>query len=120
MLPSLRATSAALQFIRVGAFTERDDYADFHLQAEFKTDSNGDSGIFFRCRLPGTMSYQADISFYTDKMKKLASRTGMVYKDLNVIAQVRESLIRPDKWSSIEVIAEGRRIRVLGERQNDR
>jgi hypothetical protein len=94
-------------------FTERNDYADFHLRAEFKINSKGDSGIFFRCGWPNTLDYEADISFYPDKMKRLLSRTGLLYKNGKVIAQPRQSLIRPDEWSSMEVIAEGRRIRVL-------
>src|SRR5262249_3218722 len=91
-------------------FTERGDYADFHLRAEFKISNESNSGILFRCA--NTTGYEADISYFTDKMK-LTSYTGSIFKGSKLVAPVREFLIRPDEWASIDVIAEGRRIRVL-------
>lgn len=94
-------------------FTEQGDYADFHLRAEFRINEGGNSGIMFRCSFPNALlGYEGQISSYSGENKKLASHAGAVFKDAKLVSPVRTSLIRPDEWATIEVFAEGRKIRV--------
>lgn len=94
-------------------FTERDDFADFHLRIEFKINDKGNSGIFFRSGFnPGVpKGYEAQINAtHTDPVK-----SGSIYpngsfgldkykKDTCIMDKAAHG---PDEWVVQEVICKG-------------
>lgn len=93
-------------------FTERGDYADFHLRAEVSINEGGNSGMYFRTKFgPGFPDgYEAQInSTHRDPVK-----TGSLYPSkFKFTAEQRKKMIvndklhQPDEWFVYEVIAKG-------------
>ncbi len=98
-------------------FTGRGDYEDFRLKVTAKINARGDSGVFFRsayakwykgpARIPA--GYEAQISVDVNAADRF--RTGSLLFN-GALAKVEQNLVRPDEWFTLEVVAEGRRIRV--------
>jgi len=88
-------------------FTERGDYQDFHVRVEAKINDGGNSGLFFRNDFPNQFNgYEAKInSTHRDPLK-----TGSLYKGVRGSVAVKEMLVKPDEWFTLEVIAQGTRI----------
>jgi uncharacterized protein (TIGR03067 family) len=101
-------------------FTDRGDYADFHLRVEAKLEPGGNSGVCFRSEFklapfggvpdlwlpPG---YEADIN----DTPKQEAKTGSLWRtDGGELVVVKETLVPPDTWFRLEVIAVGPRITV--------
>ncbi len=93
-------------------FSERDDFNDFHVRLEAKINNVGDSGIFFRTGqeleiLPRGVGqprygYEANISH------SAVDKTGSLYvRSKGNHAKVTESLISPNEWFAMDVIARG-------------
>lgn len=91
-------------------FSERGDYANFHLRAEVKINLGGDSGIHFRAplelrqgRTPVEFGipdcYEAEL-----QQNRLYRRATGSISDLGVVLD--RSLTEPDEWFTYEVIAE--------------
>ena len=91
-----------------GLFTERGDYADFHLRAEAKIAKYADSGVFMRAPfafLTGKMPYAVSLSM-TDKKNPLGSLSGLKTADPSV------KLPGADQWFPFDVIALGNRLTI--------
>jgi serine/threonine protein kinase len=102
-------------------FSERGDYANFHLRADVKINQGGDSGIIFRSGFenpPGKEAwplgpiggYEAEIH----KQPTYTRRTGTVLAlrrnaPLYLGKMTDDSLTRPDEWFTLEIIAEQNR-----------
>jgi hypothetical protein len=87
--------------------TTRNDFGDFHLRAEVKINANGNSGIYFRACKPLVLKgdYEAQISDNPGQGHKTGSLYGLV--------RVSESPVPPNTWFTYEIIAVGKRIRIL-------
>lgn len=97
-------------------FTERNDFGDFHLRAEVKINSGGNSGIFLRSpfemheKFPGSKNpagYELQIIDQPD------SQNGYVSGAILPVANGEKNLIRPNQWSTVEVIAQGNRFTTI-------
>jgi hypothetical protein len=87
-------------------FSERDDYENFHYRVEAKINDGGNSGQYFRTQFGPSFpkGYEAQInSTHSDPI-----RTGSLYGFKE--ATVKEMLVKPDKWFTQEVIADGNHI----------
>jgi hypothetical protein len=87
-------------------FSERDDYENFHYRVEAKINDGGNSGQYFRTQYGPSFpkGYEAQInSTHSDPI-----RTGSLYGFKE--ATVKEMLVKPDKWFTQEVIADGNHI----------
>jgi hypothetical protein len=87
-------------------FSERDDYENFHYRVEAKINDGGNSGQYFRTQFGPSFpkGYEAQInSTHSDPV-----RTGSLYGFKG--AAVKEMLVKPDKWFTQEVIANGNHI----------
>ncbi len=108
-------------------FSERDDFKDFHLRTEVKVSKDGDSGVFFRS--PFSLGNQArgfqpegyEAEIYPESAKPLPSIMKGYTGSLSGLAMKQESRIKPEKWFTLEVIADGSRvvIKVNGEIETD-
>jgi hypothetical protein len=87
--------------------TTRNDFGDFHLRAEVKINANGNSGIYFRTSKPLVLigDYEAQITDNPGQGHKTGSLYGLV--------RVSESPVPPNTWFTYEIIAVGKRIRIL-------
>ena len=103
-------------------FSERGDYANFHLRAEAKINLGGDSGIEFRAPFalqsgpfPGAVGPAGGYEAELQKKPTHPYRTGSVAESRvgegpNVLGRVADnSLTRPDEWFTLEIIAEQNR-----------
>ncbi len=91
--------------------TTRDDFDDFHLRVEAKVNETGNSGVYFRVNKKGDRGgfpdgFEAQI--YCGPGGE-PQKTGSLYN----LAKVMEQLVQPDTWFTMEVLAEGPRIRIL-------
>jgi hypothetical protein len=86
-------------------YTVADDWADFHLRAEAKINSGGNSGVFFRVNRPVKIGegYEAQIEYGNDRQK-----TG----SLQHLFPLAESPVAPEVWFTLDVVARGRHIQI--------
>jgi hypothetical protein len=99
-------------------FTEKGDFADFHLRAEVQINDKGNSGMYFRTQFgPGfPKGYEAQInSTGGDPIK-----TGSLYPAFAKLSPeeqkkilIKEQLAKPGEWFTYEVIAKGNHIQIL-------
>ncbi len=107
-------------------FSERGDYANFHVRAQVKINQGGDSGILFRTGMadpPGKEAWPPDpIGGYEAEIHKqptYSRRTGTVLAlrhnapPLFLCKTHDDSLTRPDEWFTLEIIAEQNRFITL-------
>ena len=98
-------------------FSQRDDYANFHLRAEVKVNLGGDSGIMFRTPfklmqgIPGNYGIPDCYEVELNENPSFSWRTGRISRSLGdappvVLGLVSDdSLAQPDEWFTIEIIA---------------
>ncbi len=98
-------------------FSQRDDYANFHLRAEVKVNLGGDSGIMFRTPfklmqgIPGNYGIPDCYEVELHENRSFSRRTGSISRSLGdappvVLGLVSDdSLAQPDEWFTIEIIA---------------
>ncbi len=98
-------------------FSQRDDYANFHLRAEVKVNLGGDSGIMFRTPfklmqgMPGNYGIPDCYEVELHENRSLSRRTGSISRSpgdappvvLGLVSD--DSLAQPDEWFTIEIIA---------------
>jgi hypothetical protein len=102
-------------------FSDRSDFADFHLRAECRINAGGDSGVFFRCEYGLNQErfgawveprgYEAGINHGNP-----GYLTGNLYgPDSNrpILQKVAEDVTEADRWFTLEVVAQGNRIKVM-------
>ncbi len=89
--------------------TERDDFADFHLRVEAKVDDGGNGGVLFRCQKNAPIVWQAGYEAQINSTQSDSQKTGSLYN----LAKVTDRLVPPDTWFTLEVIAEGKHLRIL-------
>jgi hypothetical protein len=95
-------------------FTERGDYANFHLRVEAMINPNGDSGVFFR----SAFGFNPDNPEKVNPLGYEAQIVAPRFRDRNTgtlfwvtpLVNVMESPIEADKWFTLEVVADGRRL----------
>ena len=87
--------------------TTRNDFGDFHLRAEVMINANGNSGIYFRTGKP--------LALIGDYEAQITDNPGQRYKtgSLFDLVRVSKSPVPPDTWFTLDIIAAGRRIRIL-------
>jgi tRNA A-37 threonylcarbamoyl transferase component Bud32 len=90
-------------------FSERDDYQDFHLRAEARINQAGNSGIYFWCAPGKPRPTGIEVEIFgtgadAGALKDARERT---------LAGVTDRLIVPGEWFTLEVIAQGNRVRTL-------
>lgn len=83
---------------------QRGEYGDFHLRAEVKLNSGGDSGLFVRSRLSDNHGYQVQI--YNGPGKALTGSILMT-PDSKWLETTRGAPVADDTWFTLEVIARG-------------
>ena len=90
-------------------------YDDFVIRLEYKLPKGGNSGVYLRVPTEGRVSQIGlEIQLIDDKgwrsSLKPSQRTGSVYAG---IAPEGDVAAPPEEWNSIEILAEGRRIRTI-------
>ena len=91
-------------------YSERGDFANFHLRVQAKVNLGGDSGVFFRVESDERqgVGYEAEIH----KNRTYARKTGTIEAFqpngppliLGLVAD--DSLTKPDEWFDLEIIAQ--------------
>lgn len=91
-----------------GYLSTKDEYKDFELILEFKQESNGNSGVFFRSSIEGVR-----ISGWQIEVAPPGSDTGGIYESygrgwLMKIPDDKEDILQMGEWNSLK-------IRVIGD-----
>ncbi|HEY7329150.1 MAG TPA: family 16 glycoside hydrolase [Gemmataceae bacterium] len=93
-------------------FSTRGDYEDFHLKAEASINKFGNSGIWFRSNfgLPrgGVLPAAYCAQILNSYPKPDAQLTGSLYG----FSSVQKTLVMPDEWFTLEILAESNRINI--------
>lgn len=102
-------------------YSERGDFCDFQLRAEFRINAAGDSGILFRSpfelmKYPtsfGVKGYEAQIQGKTGSGMNTGS-LAVVRANGNweLLTPVNESVAKPDEWATLQITARGHRVNV--------
>ena len=103
-------------------YTERDDYADFHLRVEARINEKGNSGIDFRTtfgpkwpadspKFPYGYEAQIDSGNHPAKTGSLFVIKGGNKSGTAVVA-IRDTLVPPGDWFTLEVIARGKHLEI--------
>ncbi len=88
-------------------FSDRGDFDNFHLRVEARINASGNSGVYFRSefgldfRGAYPLGYEAQIDPGGGGETQL---TGSLYG----LVPVEERSIRPDRWFTMEILADGR------------
>ena len=91
-------------------YSERGDYANFHLRVETKVNSGGVGGIFFRTGFGSGSGGGFEVEIH--KNPAYARKTGTIQALQSQAAPVilgltaDDSLTRPDEWFTLEIIVE--------------
>lgn len=93
-----------------GYLSTEKDYKDFLLRLEFKQESNGNSGVFFRSSIDGTK-----ISGWQVEVAPKGEDTGGIYESygrgwLNQIADDRENILKEGEWNDLVIMVKGKRV----------
>ena len=78
-------------------------YKNFHLKLEFKQESDGNSGVFFRSSLEGTI-----ISGWQVEVAPPGNDTGGIYESygrgwLKQIPEEKEDVLKEGEWNTLEI-----------------
>jgi len=92
-----------------GYLGTREYYTDFDLSIDFKQESNGNSGVFFRSIIPEGVK----ISGWQVEVAPLGHGTGGIYESygrgwIAKITDEQQNILKPDEWNTI-------RIKVVGD-----
>jgi len=85
-------------------------YDDFLLRLEFKLETSGNSGVFFRSTLNGT-----DITGWQAEVAPPGENTGGIYESggrgwLVEIPDEKEGILKPDDWNNMVIYLKGNRV----------
>lgn len=96
-------------------FTERGDFHDFHVRAEFRINAEGNSGLFFRSEYglsrsngQGPAGYEAQILHRDPPL--IGNTTGCIANlraEVTQSGSLKDTAIKPNEWVTLEVIAQG-------------
>jgi 3-keto-disaccharide hydrolase len=95
---------------KYGYLATDSSYKDFILRLEFKQESNGNSGVFFRSTLDGTK-----ISGWQVEVAPKGKDSGGVYESsgrgwLNQIPEERENILKEGEWNELIIKVKGGRV----------
>jgi choice-of-anchor C domain-containing protein len=103
-------------------YTERDDYADFHLRIEARINKGGNSGLVFRSSIGPKWPAQTPKFPYGYEAHidgdKLKDKTGSLFvmnggkTSGRAAVSIREELVPPGDWFTLEVIAQGEHLEI--------
>ena len=93
-----------------GYLTTKDTYKDFVLRLEFKQESNGNSGVFFRSSLDGTK-----ITGWQVEVAPEGNDSGGIYESngrgwLYQIPEEKEHILKEGDWNEMVIKVEGDRV----------
>jgi hypothetical protein len=93
-----------------GYLSTEKQYDDFILRLEFKLESQGNSGVFFRSVITGT-----DIKGWQVEVAPPGNNTGAVYESggrgwLNEIPDNRENILQPGEWNDLVIRVKGNHV----------
>ena len=93
-----------------GYLSTEKQYDDFILRVEFKLESQGNSGVFFRSNITGT-----DIKGWQVEVAPPGNNTGAIYESggrgwLNEIPDNRENILKPGKWNDLVICVKGNHV----------
>ena len=103
-------------------YTERGDYADFHVRVEARIMKDGNSGLDFRTtfgpqwpsaapKFPYGYKAQIDNDNHQDRTGSLFVMDGGNGSG-SAVVRIRDSLVPPGEWFTMEVIAQGPHIEI--------
>ncbi len=93
-------------------------YDDFEFSADFRQETNGNSGVFFRSFVEGTR-----VSGWQVEVAPPGSDTGGIYESygrgwLQQIPEEKETILKPGEWNRLRIRVEGGRVTTwLNDRQ---
>lgn len=95
---------------KYGYLTTEKEYKDFILRLEFKQESNGNSGVFFRSSIEGTK-----ISGWQVEVAPKGNDTGGIYESygrgwLYQIPEEKEDILKPDEWNELVIQVQDNRV----------
>jgi hypothetical protein len=88
-------------------YTERPQATDFHLRVETRISDKGSGAVLFRCQDGTIVGYEAPIAsaaLYIDKTGSLAAQ--IPGRRVSLV-RIEEAPAPPDKWVTLEIIAQG-------------
>jgi hypothetical protein len=90
-----------------GYLATEKNYYDFILELEFKLETDGNSGVFFRSNLNGT-----DIKGWQVEVAPPGENTGGIYETggrgwIFEIPSDKENILKPGKWNKLKVYLKG-------------
>jgi hypothetical protein len=98
---------------RRGSFlwTERDDYTDFHLRIETRVSDREYAQLIVRDTFGQSGAVHRGYTIVLNSTNGNPSKTGALgVMGAGIVANVWKSLVPPDEWFTLEVIAEGNRV----------
>jgi hypothetical protein len=99
----------------VHLFSDRGDYKDFHLRVEAKINAGGNSGVYFRAE-PALgpngypKGYEAQIFHVKGNVRGGTFVEGQLTGSLYNFKPFKETIVKPDEWFTLEVIAKANHI----------
>ncbi len=95
---------------KYGYLATNDSYKDFILRLEFKQESDGNSGVFFRSTLDGIK-----ISGWQVEVAPKGNDTGGIYESygrgwLAQIPEEKENILKPGEWNNLVILVKGNRV----------
>lgn len=93
-----------------GYLSTEKDYTDFLLRLEFKQESNGNSGVFFRSSIEGFK-----VSGWQVEIAEQGNDTGGIYESygrgwLCQIEEKKENILMPGQWNEMVILVQGDRV----------
>ena len=95
---------------KYGYLATNDSYKNFILRLEFKQESDGNSGVFFRSILDGIK-----ISGWQVEVAPKGNDTGGIYESygrgwLAQIPEEKENILKPDEWNNLVILVKADRV----------
>ncbi len=95
---------------KYGYLVTNDSYKNFILRLEFKQESDGNSGVFFRSILDGIK-----ISGWQVEVAPKGNDTGGIYESygrgwLAQIPEEKENILKPDEWNNLVILVKADRV----------
>ncbi len=95
------------EYKEYGYLSTNEDYKDFDLTLEFKQESNGNSGVFFRSTITGTR-----ISGWQAEVAPAGLHTGGIYESYGRGWLIRpgsdaEAALRQGEWNTLRILVTG-------------
>lgn len=95
------------QYKEYGYLGTEQKFTDFDLSLEFKQESNGNSGVFFRCSVDGTK-----VSGWQAEVAPKGSHTGGIYESYGrgwLIQPIPslEEILKENEWNTLRIVCIG-------------